>query len=155
MIIETNTADYASLLRGDAPRDFTLADTPIAPAPVLEMLKDVAAQVGEGFSPASWLVVEDGEVVGLCSITRPPEHGVLDIGYGISPSRQGRGCASRAVREVVAWALGRRDVAAITAETSPANLASQRVLERNGFLTTGTRIDEEDGPLVCWRRSTR
>ena len=155
MIIETIAADYAALLRGVAPRDFTLADTPIAPPPVLQMLKDLAGQVGESFSPASWLIVEHGEVVGLCSITRPWRKGVLDIGYGISPSRQGRGCASRAVRDVVGWAVDHPDVMAITAETSPANLASQRVLERNGFVMTGRRTDEEDGPLICWRRPVR
>lgn len=118
------------------------------------MLAGVAARVWAVSSPASWLIVENNEVVGLCSITRPPEQGVLDIGYGVASSRQGRGSAGRAIGEIVAWAKGSADVTAITADTSTTNLASQRVLERNGFVRMGERIDKEDGPLICWRCPT-
>ena len=40
----------------------------------------------------------------------------------------------------------------VNAETSIDNIASQRVLERNGFARVGERVDEEDGPLYCWRK---
>jgi len=151
MIVETTREDYASLLLGRAPRNFTLADTPIAPPEVLQMLADVASRVSDTFSPASWLIVEQGEVAGLCSVTRPPAGGVIDIGYGIAPSRQGRGIAGRAIGEVVAWARRSDRVVAITAETAVTNIASQRVLTRNEFVQVGERIDDEDGPLLCWR----
>jgi len=118
------------------------------------MLADVAARVRESFSPASWLIVEDNEVVGLCSVTRPPSGGVIEIGYGIAPTRQNRGIAGRAIRDIVAWARTSPEVQAIIAETGIPNLASQRVLERNGFVRVGERVDEEDGPLICWRCST-
>ena len=117
------------------------------------MLAEVAERVRETFSPASWLIVEDGEVVGMCSITRPPSGGVIDIGYGIAPTRQNCGFASGAIGDIVAWARTAPNVQAITAETSVANLASQRVLERNGFVRVGERVDDEDGPLICWRCS--
>lgn len=154
MILETNGADYAALLLGRAPRNFTLADTDIAPPEILRMLADLAARISEDFSPSSWLIVEAGEVVGLCSVTRPPRQGVLDIGYGIAPSRQRRGSASRAVREIVAWAGEDPRIRAITAETSPANLASQQVLVRAGFERAGERHDDEDGLLLCWKCDT-
>lgn len=150
MIIETTSEDYAALIRGLAPRTFALADTPIAPPPVLEMLAHVAAAVRQTFNPASWLILDDGEVVGLCSITRPPEEGVIDIGYGIAPSRQGQGLATRAIADVVAWAASAPGIRAITAETSVDNHASQGVLARNGFASVGERWDEEDGQLICW-----
>ena len=154
MIVEMTREDYASLLRGHSPRSFTLADTPIAPVEILQMLADLDARVGETFSPASWLIVENEEVVGLCSILRPPDGGEIAIGYGIAPSRRGRGIAGRAVGEVVAWARVSARVQAITAETGTANIASQRVLIRNCFTQVGTRLDDEDGPLLCWRRGT-
>lgn len=154
MILETTKDDYARLMLGLGPRDLDLADTPIAPPAIIEMLAGVASSVWATFSPASWLMVESGEVVGLCSVTRPPEHGVVDIGYGVAPSRRGRGHASHAVGDIVAWARQRADVTALTAETSTTNLASQRVLRRNGFVQTGERLDEEDGPLICWRCPT-
>jgi RimJ/RimL family protein N-acetyltransferase len=154
MILETTKDDYARLMLGLGPRDLDLSDTPIAPPAIIEMLAGVADGVWATFSPASWLIVERGEVVGLCSVTRPPEHGVVDIGYGVAPSRQGRGDATRAVGDIVGWARGRADVTALTAETSTTNLASQTVLSRNGFIQLGERLDEEDGPLICWRCAT-
>jgi RimJ/RimL family protein N-acetyltransferase len=117
----------------------------------MQMLADVAAAIRAEFAPASWIIIEQGEVVGLCSVTRPPRAGVVDIGYGIAPSRQGRGICTRAIADVVRWAGTRPDVTALTAETSPANIASQRVLVRNGFLAAGERVDDEDGRLICWR----
>jgi RimJ/RimL family protein N-acetyltransferase len=154
MIVETTAEDYASQLRGRAPRSFKLADTPIAAAPVLQLLTDVAATVREAFAPASWLIVEDDEVVGLCSVTRPPSDGVIDIGYGIAPSRQGRGSAGRAIAEIVEWARQTSGVTALTAETSTSNEPSQRALARNGFVQVGERVDDEDGQLICWRCPT-
>jgi RimJ/RimL family protein N-acetyltransferase len=152
MILETTIDDYAALIAGDAPRDLALADTPIAPTGVLQMLAEVAAGVRQSFAPASWLIVEDDEVVGLCSITRPPENGAIDIGYGIAPSRQGRGIATRAVGDIVDWAMGEPRLTVITAETSVANAPSERVLMRNGFAKVGERVDEQDGLLNCWHR---
>lgn len=153
MILESTDEDYASLVRGIAPRTFKLPDTPIAPKEVLQMLANVAARVRESFSPASWLIVDDDEVAGLCSVTRPPIGGVVDIGYGIAPSRQNRGIASRAIGDIMAWAQNAPHVNALTAETSPANLPSQHVLSRNGFRKVGERHDDEDGRLICWRCS--
>jgi RimJ/RimL family protein N-acetyltransferase len=154
MIVQTTREDYTSLLLGRAPRMFNLADTPIAPAEVLQMLADVAGRVRETFAPASWLIVDDNEVVGLCSVKRPPQDGAIEIGYGIAPSRQNRGIAGRAIGDIAAWARTNPQVQAIIAETSPANIASQRVLARNGFIKVGERLDEEDGLLICWRCST-
>jgi RimJ/RimL family protein N-acetyltransferase len=34
------------------------------------------------------------------------------------------------------------------------NIASQRVLERNGFARIGERSDLEDGELILWRIET-
>jgi len=154
MIVETTREDYASLLLGRAPRNFTLPNTPIAPIEVVRMLADVAERVSETFSPASWLIVEHGEVAGLCSVIRAPAGGVIDIGYGIAPSRQGRGIAGRAIGQIVAWARADERVVAITGETAVTNIASQRVLMRNGFVQVGERVDDEDGPLLCWRCAT-
>lgn len=149
MIVETTQEDYKSLCLNRAPGTYRLADSPIAPAPILELLEGAAQQVSETFSPAAWLIVEDNEIVGLCSIKRPPEDGVIEIGYGIAPTQQNRGVASRAVGDIVAWARAVPHVTAITAETAPSNVASVRVLERNGFIRAGERLDDEDGLVIC------
>lgn len=154
MILETTEADYAAMVRGEAPRALLWLDPPIAPPAVVAMLADVAAGVRTHFAPASWLIIgHDGELVGLCSVTRPPTNGEVDLGYGIAPGRQGRGHMQAALRAIAAWADSRADVTALTAETATANLASQRVLERASFVRAGERIDDEDGPLIRWRYS--
>jgi RimJ/RimL family protein N-acetyltransferase len=115
------------------------------------MLRELANHIRPQFAPAAWLIVENEEIVGLCSLTRVPSDGVIDIGYGIAPSRQGRGHAKDAVAAIVEWARAEPRVTAVTAETSVQNLPSQRVLERNGFLRVGERTDTEDGDLICWK----
>jgi putative acetyltransferase len=54
----------------------------------------------------------------------------------------------------VEWACADPRVTAVTAETSVHNHPSQRVLEHNGFLKVGERLDPEDGKLICWKRLT-
>jgi putative acetyltransferase len=154
MLISAEDTDFATLLSGEAPRGLVLPDSEIAPRAVLEMLRELAARIRPQFAPAAWWIVESGEVVGLSSLTRVPSAGVIDIGYGIAPSRQGRGQARRAIADIVEWACADPRVTAVTAETSVHNHASQRVLERNGFLRTGGRLDPKDGELICWKRLT-
>lgn len=155
MLLPIADADFVALVEGRAPRDLRLPDGSIAPIEVLAMLRDLAAVIGTVFQPAAWLIVEGEEAVGLLSVTRPPHAGELHIGYGVAPSREGRGVATRAVGELVAWAQDDAGIVRLTADTSTANLGSQRVLERNGFVRIGERIDPEDGPLICWERRLR
>src|SRR4051812_3888448 len=98
MIIELTASDFDAMLKGIAPPNLRLVkDSAIAPLEVLEMLRSLAAQIGSEFSPSAWMMVEDGEIVGLCSVTRLPKDGDVQIGYGVAPTRQGRGCTTRAI----------------------------------------------------------
>ncbi|WP_049734510.1 GNAT family N-acetyltransferase [Rhizobium ecuadorense] len=154
MIVELTADDFATLLKGFAPQNLRLVpDSAIAPPEVLEMLARIAAEVGAAFAPSAWMMVEEGEIVGLCSIIRVPENGAIHIGYGIAPSRERRGYVTRAIGELLAWARKDPRVRLVSADTGVENIASQRVLERNGFVQTGERIDPEDGPLICWQAS--
>jgi RimJ/RimL family protein N-acetyltransferase len=101
-------------------------------------------------------MTEGDEVVGLCSLTRAADgEGIPHIGYGVAESRRGRGHATRAIRLMVAEVLRDPKVRGIGAETSVANIPSQRVLEESGFGKTGTRIDDEDGEVFVWRYEIR
>jgi RimJ/RimL family protein N-acetyltransferase len=155
MLLPATDADFALLLEGRAPRGLRLPDSALAPPEVLAMLRDLAAVIATVFEPAAWLVVDGDEAVGLLSVTRPPHEGELHIGYGVAPSREGRGIATRAVGELVDWARGDARVIRLTADTSVDNLGSQRVLESNGFTRIGEREDPEDGRLACWERRLR
>lgn len=151
MIQPADDSDFSALHFGVAPAGLRPADSPVGPPEVLEMLRGVAASIRPGFAPAAWMIVEDDEVVGLCSIVKPPADGEIHIGYGVAPTRRGQGVMSRAISALLEWAVADPRVAIVSAETSVNNPASQRVLERNGFIRVGARHDAEDGDLICWR----
>lgn len=122
---------------------------------VLEIVRGITRQLREASCAASWLMVYDGEIVGLCSYRRPPKEGSVEIGYGTSGEHRRMGHATRAVAAMVRYARNDAAIREITAETSVANPASGRVLEKNGFERVGFRIDPEDGEVVRWRKTIR
>lgn len=67
-----------------------------------------------------------------------------EIGYGLLNAYQNRGYATEAARALCAWALAQPNVTAVEAETDPGNAASQRVLQKLGFVPTGET--GEEGP---------
>lgn len=154
MLLEATDDDFAVLLDGQAPRGLKLPDGPVESPEVLGMLRDLANTIRPAFAPASWMVIESGEIVGLCSLVKAPADGGIDIGYGITENRRRLGFASGAVASLLDWARHDERVATVRAETSVNNLASQRTLDCNGFQKTGVRSDEEDGDLFCWAVST-
>ena len=82
---------------------------------------------------------DDGAVVGratLNEIVRGPLQSA-SLGYYVDRRRNGRGFASRATAEMVSIAFGELGLHRVQAGTQPDNLASQRVLVRNGFRQYG------------------
>lgn len=143
--------DFAWLL-GEAERSdsLVLCEGGIGPHEVTAMLRGITAGIAATTDqPVAWLIVEGGQIVGLTSFTRARGDGGYDIGYGMAPAHEGRGIMSAAIAELVriAPAHGHNR---LTAETSVDNPGSRRVLEKNGFVATGTRDDPEDGALISW-----
>lgn len=96
-------------------------------------------------------VRETAEVVGVCGFKGPPDgDGVVEVAYGIDPPHQGCGYATEATGELVRFALADARVQRVRAHTKPDNVASKRVLERNGFGYVGEVIDPEDGLVARW-----
>ena len=94
---------------------------------------------------AIWFIeLKDGTHVGDLCFKGLNEDGSVEIGYGILEEFQGKGYATEAVEAAVAWALEQPGVIRVEAETEPDNKASQRVLEKCGFVPTGTM--GEEGP---------
>jgi RimJ/RimL family protein N-acetyltransferase len=154
MLIEADDAAFSALVVLEAPAGLRLAEKEWESVEILTMLWRLAQGIQSRFTPAAWMIVEDGELVGLCSLKNAPgTDRRVEIGYGVAPSRRGRGVARRAIGEVLAWAQNDGRVAVVTADTGVDNIASQRVLERNGFVRVGTRVDDEDGELICWEIS--
>jgi RimJ/RimL family protein N-acetyltransferase len=117
---------------------------------VVGMLRGMAA----GLQPleASWLIVRDEEVVGLCSLKRLPADGVAEIGFGIAASRRNRGYATEAIGAMLARLATLSTLTAVVATAAPDNIASQKALRRNGFVERGRTMDPDEGELIVWRR---
>jgi RimJ/RimL family protein N-acetyltransferase len=107
---------------------------------------DVVRDTFVAIDRASLVAVGQLGVVGA-----PTRDGAYEIGYGFGMS--GRGYATEAAAALIEHLLSRPEVAVVTAKTAVWNLASERVLEKNGFVETGTGWDEDDGDLILWERA--
>ena len=74
----------------------------------------------------------------LCFKEEPCENGSVEIGYGIYPAYERKGYITEAVEVLCLWALNQKYVRSVRAETLPGNIASQRVLQKNGFVSMGS-----------------
>jgi ribosomal-protein-alanine N-acetyltransferase len=104
-------------------------------------------------------ILDEGAIAGtinLFGVVRESlQSGV--IGYWVDVSRNGRGLASGAVGEILAYAFDELDLHRIEAATLVDNLPSQRVLEKNGFDRIGLapkflRIDDEWRDFILFQR---
>ncbi|MFF8842197.1 GNAT family N-acetyltransferase [Streptomyces sp. NPDC015127] len=94
------------------------------------------------------LIIEraGGLLVGSIGLFWPPTDGALEIGYGVVPSRRGRGYASEATRALAEFALTAPGVHTVHAQVELSNPASVRVLEKAGM-----RRMSGDGDMVRFR----
>jgi ribosomal-protein-alanine N-acetyltransferase len=89
---------------------------------------------------AQWIVERDGVPAGWISLTvLDREHGRGAVGYTIGEAFRGQGCATAAVRQLIALAFDPTGLglARLEAVEAVGNRASQRVLERAGFTREG------------------
>ena len=64
-----------------------------------------------------------------------------NLGYFVDQERNGRGYATFAVREALAFAFGWADLHRVQAAAMPRNAGSIRVLEKNGFRQEGLALE--------------
>lgn len=96
------------------------------------------------YAPWKMTLNDSQKIVGdLCFKGAARNHAV-EIGYGVQPEYEGHGYTTEALRAMTQWAFSQKDVVFVEAETAPDNKASQRVLEKCGFVPDGTT--GEEGP---------
>lgn len=118
---------------------------------------DIAAMHMSKFSPdpnepwfGSYLILVDNVVSGTIGFKGGPVANQVEIGYGVVPSRQGRGVATSAISQLLARIAGLS--LEVRAETDSSNAASQSVLSHAGFQQISRRHDPEGGDLIVWGR---
>ena len=122
-----------------------------------EMLSGGKSDPGNRVWYAPWsMVLKDAqEYVGDLGFKGPVKKHAVEIGYGVLPEYEGLGYTTEAVQAMTQWAFQQKDVVFVEAETDPENKASQRVLEKCGFVPDGTTGDEGprfvlESPLTNW-----
>ena len=88
-------------------------------------------------------IVVDGQIVGSISVERmaDEERNVGSIGYMILTPFWSRGICTKAVRQICEIAFRKLTLVRIIGEVFPENLASARVLEKNGFRLEETKAE--------------
>lgn len=117
-----------------------------------EMLDGSRAHPTERVWYALWFIerISDKAHIGELSF-KGIDNGVVEIGYGICEDFRGKGYAAEAVTAVAEWAAAQSEVIRVEAETERENTASQRVLEKAGFVPDGTF--GEEGPRYIYNKS--
>jgi [ribosomal protein S5]-alanine N-acetyltransferase len=105
----------------------------------LVLIQDALREHQEGRNLPLVIVDGSGGVVGritLNNIVRGAFQS-CSVGYWVGEAAGGRGVATAALKQVISVAFGELGLHRLQAETLQHNVASQTVLERNGFVRIG------------------
>ena len=89
--------------------------------------------IANGPDHPDFVIELDGRVIGKAGFYVMP-----DVGYILHPDVWGQGLAAEAVGAAIDHVFATRDIDTQTADVDPENAASIRLLERLGFIRTGS-----------------
>ncbi|MFD1140688.1 GNAT family N-acetyltransferase [Larkinella insperata] len=115
------------------------------------VLPNVKAHPEAWFWYTNWLIVhrEWNLTIGGIGVAGPPDNtGQTMIGYFMDRKFEGQNYTTEAVGCFVDWLFQHPDVQTVVADTPVNHVASQRVLQKNGFRWAG---EVEEG--IRWRKS--
>jgi ribosomal-protein-alanine N-acetyltransferase len=114
------------------------------------LLERPEAELARVFAVVS---LDDDELVGqIGAFPGPAPAGDFEFGYGMNEGWWGRGIATRAVQDYLAVLDADPEIETVFARTAPDNVASQRVLAKNGFVPSGHSVEDDGSELLVWRR---
>jgi [ribosomal protein S5]-alanine N-acetyltransferase len=94
----------------------------------------------------NWAISVKGsaKLVGIIGHYRiKPEHFRCEVGYMILPQFNGQGIATEAIKAVLTYGFDDLQMHSIEAVIDPGNFASERVLQKNGFVKEAHLIENE------------
>lgn len=97
-----------------------------------------------------WLIIRktDNVVVGTIDFKDiPDENGAVELGYGLGKNHEHNGYMTEAVGAMCNWAEKQEGVACVIAETEIDNKASQRILQKCGFM------EYQRNETIWWKKS--
>jgi RimJ/RimL family protein N-acetyltransferase len=114
--------------------------SPAGVKPAAETVERVRQRIGADHGPLGFWRVEsrtDAAFYGLGALIRMPTGDEIELAYRLARPAWGRGIASEAGAALVAYAFRTLALPRVVAVTYPENLASQRALEKMGFVRHG------------------
>ena len=96
------------------------------------------------FAPGEWLQLgiadtEGVRIVGDIGLCLAADASHAEIGFALAADAQGRGVATAAVREAIAWLFEGTEVTQVRGITDARNLPSIRLMERLGMRRVASR----------------
>jgi ribosomal-protein-alanine N-acetyltransferase len=131
-------SDAGELLRlRVANREFLAPFDPFRPDDYFTI--ETQLEIARNASGLSFAILDGGELAGMISLSNVVFGAFCNanVGYFVDASRNGRGLASRALEAMIEHAFGELALHRLEAGTLVDNVASQRVLEKNGFECIG------------------
>ena len=161
--LTTSRLRLRPLRAADAERIFEIYSHPLA-APwtgehTLQEIRDEISFYERNAAGGGWcmygvVLLETGELIGDCGVVPlelvGPE---LELMYDIHLDYWGRGIAGEAARAVMQHAFPATGAAQLIAVAKPDNVASLRILEKNGFERDGTMLAYGEELLRFVRRA--
>lgn len=141
-LLQLFIADFPVLERvlGLAPSGYDIQQS--VKAAMAELLLQARQKPWQYVWHTSWQIVLQAEkrIIGGCSFRGSPDaHGNIEVSYGIQKPYRLQGYMTEALAALLAWSGQQPGVQEVRAETERDNMASRRVLEKNG--------------MVCWQES--
>ena len=134
-------SDERALIALDSDPDvMRYVGSPAGPRSPDEIAKRLRLWIAEDRGPLGFWVVEsrlDGGFRGLCALLPMPTGGDVELAYRLVRSSWGQGLATEAAKRLVEYAFEVVGLGKVVAVTYPDNRASQRVLEKIGFVSRG------------------
>jgi len=113
------------------------------PRPLVENVEQAQAHIDmisdkiENNEGINWAITvkDHPKLIGIIGHYRiKPEHYRAEIGYMLHPDFHGKGYITEAIEKVVAFGFDKMKLHSIEAIIDPENIASEKVLEKNGFV---------------------
>ena len=108
----------------------------------------------ENHSWLTYLVIHqaDNKMIGTAGFKgKPDAAGLVEIGYGISPTYRRQGIAGEAARALIDYAFQQKNVSIVQAHTLAEENASVKLLKKIGMQFIQELYDTEDGDIWQWQ----
>ncbi len=94
---------------------------------------------------------ETGELIGCAGIVHPGQQSEAEVKYAFRRDHWGKGLATEALSGLLAHGCQLWEVVRVIATIAPANLASQKVLAKVGFIRSEDRQNEDGSVTQVWQ----